>query len=134
MLPLIAELKQEHQTIVQLLNDVDSLGVESAQGRHKLMEAQDIFMNHLKKEDEQVHALLSEAEKNSPDLREIMYLMHFNLKDVSRFVIEFFEKYASTDNQEEFASDYNLIRVLLQNRIRREERVLFREFEKVAHA
>ena len=134
MTPLIAELKQDHQAIFRLFEEIDDLGIESQAGRSKLMAAKDLFKSHLDKEDMQVHAVLADAEKTNPDLREIMHLMHFNLKDVSQFVAEFFEKYATGSDQKEFTDDFELIQVLLKNRIRREERVLFREFEKVIHA
>ncbi len=131
MTPLIAELKDEHQAIFQLLGEIDELGIESTAGREKLMAAKKLFMSHLDKEDRKVHAILDQAQTENPELRETMYLMHFNLKDVTRFVTEFFNKHADGGHQESFDGDFDLIRVLLKNRIRREERVLFREFEKI---
>lgn len=134
MNPLIDELKQEHRTICRLFDEIGALGVESPAGREKLLAARELFMAHLEKEDREVHAVLARAERDNPDLCETMYLMHFNLKDVSAFVVEFFAKHVGGGCPETFAGDFDLIRVLMNNRIRREERVLFREFERVVDA
>ena len=110
---LIDELKLEHKAIFQLLDEVLDLGVESKVGRDKLITAQDLFMTHLHKEDKHVHAVLAEEEKRNPELRETMYLMHFNLRDVTNDVEKFFKKYTEEGNLDEFHEDFELINVAL---------------------
>ncbi len=133
MNPLIAELKLDHEAIFRLLDEVESLGVTSDDGKKMMLAAKELFISHLEEEDNTVHAALAAAEENNPELKQIMHLMHFNLKDITKFVIDFFDKYGDGSNHEEFADDFELLMILLKNRMRREERVLFREYEKVAH-
>ena len=128
---LVAELKLEHKAIFQLLEEIFELGVESRAGQDKLMAAKDLFMAHLHKEDKHLHAVLSEEEKRNEEIRETMYLMNFNLKDVTKYVEIFFNKYIDGADMDEFECDFDMINVLLRNRMRREEKVLFREFEKL---
>ena len=132
MSALVDELKTEHKALFQLLDQVAELGIDSPAGRERLMAAKDLFLSHLRKEDEQLHAVMAEEEKRDPELRETMSLMKFNLRDVTQWVEEFFAKYSGDGKTDTFPEDFELINVLLRNRMRREEKVLFREFDKIS--
>jgi hypothetical protein len=129
---LVNELKTEHKALFRLLDQVAELGIDSTAGRECLMAARGLFLSHLRKEDEQLHAVMADEAKRDPELRETMSLMNFNLRDVTQWVEDFFAKYSNDVKADTFPGDFELISVLLRNRMRREDKVLFREFDKIS--
>ncbi|MCP5368707.1 MAG: hemerythrin domain-containing protein [Hyphomicrobiales bacterium] len=131
MSELVEELKREHAALFALLDEIAALGVETAAGRARLMDARDLFVAHLRKEDRHVHPVIAAEEAHDPELHEIMDLMDCNLRDVTHCVENFFTKHAGGGHADTFAGDFELISAMLHNRMRREEKVLLREYEKL---
>lgn len=61
---LVERLKREHTVIVDVLNKVKEIGINSKEGQGKLLSIKNALLAHLKVEDEQLYPTLKkEAEK-----------------------------------------------------------------------
>jgi iron-sulfur cluster repair protein YtfE (RIC family) len=129
---LIEDLKKEHADVAGLLKEVKRLGIGSREGKAKLLLAKDGLLSHLKKEDEQLYPVLKrEAEKN-PELKRTLDIFAQEMEKISGVVLSFFEKYSSaTTSGLEFAKDLGGVFAGLETRIRREENILYKEYEKI---
>ncbi len=122
MSALIDELKKEHSEIVATLNEVKELGISSKEGLARLMTAKERLLTHLKKENEQFY----------PVFRKKLDLQAKDMKNVSRAVQEFFDKYFSGEILDtEIQKEFENLSVALSKRIRNEEDILYEVYEKM---
>lgn len=132
MAMLIEDLKKEHAEIAGLLKEVKMLGVGSREGKAKLLLAKEGLLSHLKKEDEQLYPVLKKEAEKSPELKRTLEIFANEMDSISEVVLNFFEKYSgSAPSGIGFAKDLGGIFVGLETRIRREENILYREYEKI---
>ena len=128
---LIEELKREHAVIAKILNEVSKSGISSAEGRQKLLDAKEGFLAHLKKEDVQLYPVLKKAAENNPALRQTLDIFAKDMAGISTAAINFFGKYAHGGSGMEFARDIGALFTTLKSRIRKEEDVLYKEYDKL---
>ena len=76
---LIEDLKIEHAKIAKSLNEVISIGLGNEEGRKKLMDAKEMLMQHLEKEDKYLYPIFEEAAKED---RQIKHTLDSFLKDM----------------------------------------------------
>jgi hemerythrin-like domain-containing protein len=125
---LIEDLKIEHAKIAKALNEVISIGLSNEEGRKKLMDAKEMLMQHLEKEDKYLYPVLEEAAKED---RQIKHTLDSFLKDmeaITKLALDFFEKYEKGGGGLEFANDFGHLYTSLSMRIRREENYLYKIF------
>ncbi len=130
---LIEEFKKEHSEIIAALNEVEELGILSKEGQAKLMSIKAGLLEHLKKEEEQLYPVLKKEAKNNKQLESTLDLFAIDMEDVSRIVLEFFDKYSEGDLDMEFQRKFDSLFVALGARIRNEEKILYAEYEKMNH-
>ncbi|TAN60490.1 hemerythrin domain-containing protein [bacterium] len=129
---LIEDLKKEHAEVAGLLKEVKRLGIGSREGKAKLLLAKDGLLSHLKKEDEQLYPVLKKESEKNEELKRTLEIFAHEMEGISGAVLNFFEKYSgSAPSGLEFAKDLGGIFVGLETRIRREENILYREYEKI---
>ena len=133
MIALVKELKNEHSVILAILNEVKRLGILSKEGHAKLMSAKEHLLTHLKKEDRQLYPfLIKEAKGNKRSLEDTLVLLNaIDMADVSRVALEFFDKYSKCVLGKEFQEESGSLFVLLRNRIRTEEDILYGRYEEM---
>ncbi len=127
---LIEELKKDHSEILDALNEVKELGILSKEGQSKLMSAKECLLTHIKKEDEQLYPVLRKEADNNTQLESALDLCAIDMENVSKFVLEFFDKYSrrafsDTELQKEFENLFTA----LDKRIKNEEDILYGEYE-----
>jgi hypothetical protein len=127
---LIDELKKDHSEIVDTLNEVKKLGILSKEGQSKLMSVKECLLTHIKKEDEQLYPVLKKEAENNKQLESALDLCAIDMENVSRIVLEFFDKYSrrafsDTELQREFENLFTA----LDKRIKDEEDILYGEYE-----
>jgi hypothetical protein len=129
---LIEELKKEHSEILAALNEVKELGILSKEGQDKLMSLEVSLLAHLGIEDDQLYpALKKEAEHNN-SIKDTLDLFAMDMENVSKSVLEFFEKYSegfSGMDLKELSDDFENLLAALTKRIRNEEESLYEEYE-----
>ncbi len=130
MSALIDELKKEHSEIVATLNEVKELGILSSKVMLKFRSVKECLLAHLQKEDEQLYPVLRKEAENNKQLERTLDLLAMDMENVSRVVLEFFDKYfrgeiPGRERQKEFEN----ISVVLSKRIGSEEDILYKLYE-----
>jgi hypothetical protein len=129
MSQLIVELKKDHSALVKILNDATELGITSKEGQQVLMNAKVVLLAHLKKEDERLYPVLKSAAETNPELKKTLDIFAKDMAGVSTAAINFFTKYAEGGSGMEFAKDIGMLFSTLKTRIRKEEEVLYKEYD-----
>ncbi len=128
MKDLIRELKNEHAALLDILAEVKALGISSPAGQEKLLDARELLMTHIRKEDEKYYPELGRAAEKSRELKLMMDYFVADMAAVSSKALQLFSKYARGGSEAEFAGDIKLLYLTLKDRIRTEEETLFRKF------
>lgn len=131
---LVERLKREHGSLVDALNKIKELGVGSKEGQNKLFSAKIGLLAHLKAEDGQLYPTLHQAAKNNESLRRTVETFARDMEAVSKEALHFFEKYAHGGSGLEFAKDFGRLYTVLSQRIAKEEKSLYPEYDKVSRA
>ena len=131
MSKLIDELKEEHSMITDALNKVQKAGFSSKEGQRTLLLSKNRLLSHLKKEDEQLYPVLWESAKKDSELKRILDKFAKDMKEISKFVVEFFDKYSEGGSGIEFAKDYGKFHTVLSSRLRREEVMIFPKYKEI---
>lgn len=129
---LIEELKKEHSEIVATLNEVKELGILSKEGQDKLMSLEVSLLAHLGIEDDQLYPALKKEAEHYNSIKDTLELFAMDMENVSKIVLEFFEKYSegfSGMDIKELSEDFDNLLAALTKRIRNEEESLYEEYE-----
>lgn len=123
---LVDTLKKEHEALKNILSEVKAAGINSQEGRDKLIKSKALLLGHLKKEDEQLYPALKQLEET----KEISRSFQDEMKEMSVTVLEFFNKYENgVDENMEFAKDFGRLIGALNSRITKEEVALYRAYQ-----
>lgn len=131
MSQLIVELKKEHAAIANILGEVSKQGITSKEGQMKLMDAKKGLLAHLKKEDDQLYPALKRAAQNDKNLGYTLDVYARDMEGITTAAIAFFSKYAQGGSGLEFAKDIGGLFSTLKSRIRKEEDVLYKEYDRL---
>ena len=131
MSKLIDELKEEHTRITTTLNKVEKIGVFSKNGQDVLLSVKSALLSHLKKEDEQLYPVLHESAKKDRGLKRTLDMFAKDMEEISKSVLEFFDKYSEGGSGMKFAVDYGRFFAALSSRIRREEDILYAKYNEI---
>ncbi len=129
MTVLIEELKKEHSEIVAVLNEVKELGILSKEGQAKLLSVKEHLLIHLKKEDEQLYPVLKKEAEHNKSLKNALDLCAIDMENVSRVVLEFFDKYSRGVLGKELQREFENLCEALGKRMTNEEDVLYEEYD-----
>ncbi|MET1254847.1 hemerythrin domain-containing protein [Aliikangiella maris] len=132
MAKLVDELQQEHQVIIGYLDAIRVAGVTSPEGQSKLQLARKGLLAHLKKEDERLYPLLNKAAQSSPELKRTLEIFAKDMDEISRNAEAFFHKYSNGGSGIEFAKDFGSLIATLNQRIQKEESVIYKRFNEIA--
>ena len=130
MSPLVRELKSEHSQLLQIFNEVKNVGLQSVAGKDKLVSAKDIFINHLNKEDESLYPVLEEKAKGDSKLMSLLETFAKDMSEITKHTLDFFEKYKGDGFGAGFENDFTELYGEISGRIRKEESILYEEYEK----
>lgn len=128
---LIDELKEEHKILLSYLKEANNnFGLNNEISKQKLLLARDLLLNHLKKEDRSLYPVLKKESENNPQLKNYLQTFASEMETITNFVIKFFEKNEKQISPD-FSDDLAKISFDLKQRMGREERVLYKEYEKI---
>lgn len=128
---LVQKLKIEHEMILAKLNELSHVNIILPEGHQKVIALKELFMSHLQEEDDAFYPRLREACQKDPKLNELVGLFEDNMQEISHFAMEFFNKYLKGAVEFEFKRDFNHLLNVFQTRIKREETLLYPEYEKI---
>ncbi len=128
---LIEDLKAEHVRIAKTLNEVVLLGISSQEGQEKLMNAKNMLLQHLNKEDTFLYPKLEQAAKEDSNIRRTLDSFAKDMEGISKAALDFFSKYEGGGKGLEFVKDFGHLFSVLSMRIRREETHLYKVYEQL---
>ncbi|MGL4370675.1 MAG: hemerythrin domain-containing protein [Spirochaetota bacterium] len=129
---LIETLKQEHCEILSLVNAFKKgQGFPSKKWREALFSAKKLFIEHLEKEDDILYPALRKTGISDKATSEMTEKFISEMKDISRTVISFLDRYAVEQSGPDFSRDYANIVSVLEKRISEEESVLFEKYRQL---
>jgi len=131
MSKLVNELKAEHVVLVNVLGEIKTMGVSSNEGRAKLMAAKDGLLAHLGKEDQMLYPVLKDKAKTDAGVKTMLDTFAKDMDGIATAAMAFFNKYEQGGSDIEFAKDFGALYGALGNRIRKEEAILYPEFDKL---
>jgi len=131
MSEFVDSLRQEHAEIKGSLNRLAAMDFNNKEARIMLMEVKEIFINHIKKEDDVMYPRLKEASSSDENLMHILKYMEDEIELISKFVFIFFDKYSKKSSSDGFEREFSLICSTLITRIEKEEAIFFPEYEKI---
>jgi len=126
---LIEELKIEHARITKALNEIITVGIGSQEGREKLMNAKNMLLQHLQKEDTDFYPKLEEAAREDGQIRHTLDSFAKDMEAITKLAMDFFSKYEKErEKGADFAKEFGRLYNSLSLRIRREENYLYKIF------
>ncbi len=128
---LIDELKWEHTSILSLLDEIREAGIVADESQDKLFAAKASLLTHLRKEDKSLYPALRRAAHDDEKLRRTIDLFTRDITDISKSALEFFATYSRSDSYFDFATDFGRLHAALKSRIKKEEAVLYPEYERL---
>jgi hypothetical protein len=124
-------LRKEHEILLAKMDRVRQLGISTQAGRDELMSMRRLLVAHLGKEDSELYPALEKASRTNPALKSTLDLFATEMKSITHEVMRFFDKYEHDRQGLSFGSDSGRILGVLKTRIQREERILYREYERL---
>ena len=131
MSALIEEFRKEHSEILAMLNEIKELGILTHKGQEKLMSVKSCLIGHFNEEDEKFYPVLYKAAEQNKKLKELLELLANGLQTLSIGVTEFFDKYNRGILDTMFEKEFENLFVALCKRMRQEEDVLYKEYERM---
>lgn len=118
---LLESFKQEHEAVTAIFNDIRKKGVHTMEGRNALMVAEKRFLKHLKIGVEELYPELKSSAATDPDLKEILIKFEREMKEISDFCVDFFDRYETGGGGIDFFKDFEKLRSILESRLQEEE-------------
>jgi hypothetical protein len=133
----IRDLKDDHQRLLDTLEEARRLGLGTAEGRRCLFTCKELLSRHLRKEDTMLYpALRQMGAAGQGDLRHVADDFASEMQSISGSLLEFFTRYdanasgAADAGGLDFARELGRIIIALKMRIQREESRLYPAYEK----
>ncbi len=126
----IEKLTEEHNTIIKILEKVKSLGIRTNEGKGLLRKLKVCFTDHLKNENENFYPVLMQYANSSPTKKEILNMFIKEMQEISDEVFAFFINCENETQNQKVEEDFEKIYIALMIRVRREEKILFKEYER----
>ena len=118
---LLEAFKQEHDAVIALFDDIKKKGVHTMEGRNALMAAEKRFLKHLKIGVEELYPELKDVAASDPDLKKILIGFEREMKEISDFCVDFFDRYEASGGGIDFFRDFEQLRSILESRLHEEE-------------
>ena len=131
MLVLIDQLIKEHFKILADLTEANNLGIITEKGQSKLFSAKADLLEHLKNEDEHLYPVLRKEAENNKNLEIILNTFSNEMEDISISIMKFIDKYSNGVLDSKYVVSFESIFATLSARIKKEESVIFVEYEKI---
>lgn len=139
----IRDLKDDHQRLLDTLEDARRLGLGTAEGRRCLFTCKELLTRHLRKEDTMLYPALRQSgarvaggQSGQVDLGHVADDFAAEMQSISGGLLDFFARYDADAGRGggagglDFARELGRIIIALKLRIQREESRLYPAYEK----
>jgi uncharacterized protein YdiU (UPF0061 family) len=127
MATLLDEVKKEHEITYNLIAKIKRLGVHTREGRDQLIEAKDQLLGHHKKDVEVLYPELKKTAEADPNFKGILKGFEKEMKEISGFCTDFFNKYSLGGGGIEFFRDFEKLLNVLESRMQEEKTLLMQK-------
>lgn len=114
------------------LMQIKTLGVSSRAGQKMLRATRKTLLAHLRKEDERLYPALRKAAGRNPNLQITLDIMEADLREVTGLAAAFFDTYTEDSGGLTFFTDFGRLFITLQERILKEEKLLFSQLSNIS--
>lgn len=128
---LVDKLKRDHALIADAFVEARELGFHSSECHRHLLDVKGALIAHLRDEDELLYPSLRKAAETDEALRRTLDLFARDAQAVTQEALAFFDKYTVAGSGIDFAEDFGRLYALLAQRIRKEEDILYPEYDKL---
>ncbi len=130
---LVKQLKEEHNTISDILIELQNDGVTSPKGMELLLKSKKILLNHLQLEDDKLYPKLKEYAQINDTFNEVLTNFVKEMDKITEFVLAFYSKYSdkSKITEKSFLKDITKFIVTLKDRVAKEEAILYNTYNKI---
>jgi len=132
MSALTNELKSEHAQLASTLGKVKELGIGSPEGKKLLFAAKTALLAHLEKENAKLYPVLRKGAEKDAKLKGTLDTFAKDMEGVASAAMAFFTKYEKEASGLEFGKDFGRLFSVLGERIKKEESILYLEFDKLS--
>jgi hypothetical protein len=132
MSQLLEELKNDHRIILDILDQIKTVGISSKVGQEKLLSAKAVLIVHMKKEDQGFYPAFQKAAETNDALNRMVTYFVEDMEIVSEKAMRVFDKLALEAHDEDIAGELKSLYMTLKDRIRTEEDILFKKYEQLS--
>lgn len=132
MSPLVEKLTAQHRDLLATLDKMTEQGIASPAGRNTLFGARDALLAHLALEDREFYPRLRKAAQAKAALQSTLNVFASDLEGITQTAIAFFKRYgdaSAAGDSLDFARDLGRLMAALRTRIRKEETLLYPEYD-----
>jgi hemerythrin-like domain-containing protein len=127
---VLKRLSTEHTELEHALAGIRPRQFRTDEGRSRLFRVHDLFLQHVRKEREELYPVLEKAATADQRIADHLRRMSDDLRIVTGLAEDFFRKYQQGEPMlVEFATDHGALLTILKIRLKREEQTLFPLFE-----
>ncbi len=132
---LVQQLKKEHNTIYDILSELQKIGIMTPKGMELLLKSKELLLNHLKLEDDKLYPVLKEYAKTDDSFSKVLKNFIEEMEKITEFVLNFYSKYSDKDKitEKTFMKDITTFIVTLKDRVTKEEAILYRTYNKIVN-
>ncbi|GAX59936.1 hypothetical protein SCALIN_C05_0021 [Candidatus Scalindua japonica] len=128
---LIDQLTKEHSDIFAELNEADNLSIITEEGQNRLFSTKADLLVHLHNEDENLYPVLRKEAENNKHLESVLKSFSSEMESITESTMKFFERYSNGVIDSKYVESFQIILSALSERMKKEESVLFVEYEKI---
>lgn len=132
MTDIVSELKLEHADLRNVLEQVRSHGIGTQAGREALHSARDLFVAHIRHEDEGFYPGLRTLSRGDASHGDLADKFAAEMVDLGQKILAFFAKYENGGSGMEFAMDFGRMHAALNSRWHKEEAFLYARYDELA--
>ncbi|MFV3128394.1 hemerythrin domain-containing protein [Niveispirillum sp. KHB5.9] len=129
---IVPQLKHDHAELRIVLDRVRQQGIGTAEGRQTLMAARELFVDHIRRENEEFYPDYRELARQDPARAATADQFSQEMVALGDQILGFFDKYQDGGSGMEFAIDFGRMHALLQSRWHKEEAILYARYEEMA--
>ncbi len=132
MTELIQQLVNEHVLLDKELQDIMKPGISAQEKHEKILQAKNLIIRHIEHEDKELYTVLNRAASSNPVLEQTLEIFAVEMKEITEKVFHFFNTFENEMGESfQFSREFGKLVGLLKHRIRREESILYEEYEKL---
>ncbi|MBP7335635.1 hemerythrin domain-containing protein [Niveispirillum sp.] len=129
---IVPQLKHDHAELKAILEPVRQHGIGTQEGRRTLLAARTLFIDHIRREDEEFYPDYRRLARQDPLRAATADQFSHEMVALGAQILGFFDKYREGGSGMEFALDFGRMSALLQSRWHKEEAILYARYEELA--